>query len=77
MQTVRITFDEDLLATADRAAREQEMNRSAFVREALRVYLRQLHLQKLEEQDREGYERLPDSLDDLDAWEQVATWPEP
>jgi metal-responsive CopG/Arc/MetJ family transcriptional regulator len=73
MQTVHITFDEDLLATADRVAREQEMNRSALVRQALRAYLRQLHLQKLEQQDREGYERHPDSLDDLDTWEQVAT----
>lgn len=76
MQTVQIVLDEPLLHSADRAARQAGMNRSALVREALRAYLRQLEVREKERRDREGYRRQPDEAGDLAVWEQVAAWPD-
>ena len=76
MQTIQIVLDERLLHSADRAARQAGINRSALVREALRAYLRQLEVREKERRDREGYRRQPDDAEDLTVWEQVAAWPE-
>ena len=75
METVQVVLDQELLRAADRAARRVKVNRSALVRDALRAYLKQLHYEEKERLDREGYERHPDSEDDLAPWEQVAAWP--
>jgi metal-responsive CopG/Arc/MetJ family transcriptional regulator len=77
MQTIQVVLDSELLSAADCAAKQQQMNRSALIREALRNHLQQLHTLELEERDRQGYARHPDALDDeLGAWEGVAAWPE-
>ncbi|HUI43069.1 MAG TPA: hypothetical protein VL523_13985 [Terriglobia bacterium] len=52
------------------------MSRSALVRGALREHLRRIHVQELEAQDRRVYLRHPDDAVDVEAWEQVAAWPE-
>jgi metal-responsive CopG/Arc/MetJ family transcriptional regulator len=75
METVQIVLDKKLLQAADRAARRTKMNRSALVREALREHLLKLELRALEERDREGYLRQPQSLDELRLWEAEAVWP--
>jgi metal-responsive CopG/Arc/MetJ family transcriptional regulator len=74
MQTVQIVLDENLLALTDAAARRAELNRSALVREALRLYLRRQAVADLEARDRQGYAELPpgDVLEDFD---EVAAWP--
>ena len=64
MATIRIVLDSDLLRAADRAARRLKTNRSALFREALRAHLQRLDLEQKERQDREGYIRYPDSLDE-------------
>lgn len=76
MQTVQIVLDESLLRATDDAARRVQLNRSALVREALREYLDKLRIAELERRDRQGFERLPDAADDLDAWERAAAWPD-
>lgn len=76
MQTIQIVLDQELLQAADLAARQNQVNRSALVREALRCYLRQLRIREAEQRDRAGYERIPDTTDDLEAWEREAAWPE-
>ena len=76
METVQIVLDAELLKAADRAARQNKVNRSALVRDALREYLKKLHYGELERRDREGYERVPDTVGDLAVWEGVAAWPE-
>jgi metal-responsive CopG/Arc/MetJ family transcriptional regulator len=76
MQTVQIVLDENLLRATDDAARRIKLNRSALVREALREYLAKLRVTELEHRDRQGFERLPDTGDDLDAWERAAAWPD-
>jgi metal-responsive CopG/Arc/MetJ family transcriptional regulator len=76
MQTVQIVLDENLLRATDDAARRVKLNRSALVREALRDYLDKLRIAELESRDRQGFERLPDTGDDLDVWERAAAWPD-
>jgi metal-responsive CopG/Arc/MetJ family transcriptional regulator len=76
MSTIQVVLDEDLLRAADQAAEQVGVNRSALIRDALREYLRRLLARRLEEIDRAGYERHPDSSEDLAVWEGVAAWPE-
>ena len=74
METVQIVLDRKLLTATDRAARRLKVNRSALVREALREHLRRMEIRTLEERDREGYLRQPQS-DEEHLWETVAAWP--
>jgi metal-responsive CopG/Arc/MetJ family transcriptional regulator len=66
----------ELRRPADRAARRLKLNRSAFVRQALRAHLAALRLGQLERADREGYARHPDHAEELAVWEKVSAWPE-
>ena len=69
-----MVLDEDLLHAAARAAKRTKVNRSALVREALRGHLKKIHYQDLEQRDREGYEKQPET-GEVAAWEGVAVWP--
>ena len=76
METIQVVLDSNLLRATDRAARRAKLNRSALIRDAVRVYLKQLQIRDLEERDRRGYaSRLPKSLEASD-WESEAVWPE-
>lgn len=61
MQTVQVVMEEDLLRSADRAARRFKLNRSALIRNALREHLERLDYRGLERREREAYERIPDA----------------
>jgi metal-responsive CopG/Arc/MetJ family transcriptional regulator len=76
METIQIVLDKQLLNAADRAARKMKANRSALVREALREYLRRLEVRAKEDRDREGYAKQPQTRDEWEPWEAVASWPE-
>jgi metal-responsive CopG/Arc/MetJ family transcriptional regulator len=76
MQTVQIVLDDKLLRATDSAARRAKVNRSSLVRAALREYLGKLRIADLEHRDRQGFERIPDTADHLDAWERAAAWPD-
>jgi metal-responsive CopG/Arc/MetJ family transcriptional regulator len=76
METIQVVLDKKLLQATDKAARRTKLNRSALVREALREHLRRLEVRTLEERDREGYLRQPQSLDEVRLWEAEAVWPE-
>jgi metal-responsive CopG/Arc/MetJ family transcriptional regulator len=76
MQTVQVVLDEKLLKAADRAARRVKKNRSELMREALREHLRKLEIKAMEERDRKGYEKHPDTAEEAAAWERVEVWPE-
>jgi metal-responsive CopG/Arc/MetJ family transcriptional regulator len=73
-KTVQMTINETLLDQVDRAVDELGTNRSAFVRQALELALKQIHLQKLEEKHRAGYERLPLTADEFDIWQDEQVW---
>jgi metal-responsive CopG/Arc/MetJ family transcriptional regulator len=75
METVQIVLDKKLLTAADRAARRSRVNRSALVREALREHLRRLELRAMEDRDRAGYSKRPESSNEQQLWEAEASWP--
>ena len=75
METVQIVLDKKLLSATDRAARRSKVNRSQLVREAIRLHLRRLELSAMEERDREGYSRHPQTRDQVLPWEAEAMWP--
>jgi metal-responsive CopG/Arc/MetJ family transcriptional regulator len=69
-------LDAKLLRAADQAAKRQKVNRSALIREALEGHLKRLRFREMEEQDRRGYERHPQHVDELRDLEEVTVWPE-
>jgi len=76
MATIQVVIDDRLLRAADRMAKKQQVNRSALLREALRIYLKTEHFRELERREREAYERTPDDPSEVALWEGVAAWPE-
>lgn len=75
METIQVVLDRKLLQAADRAARRTKQNRSALIRDALRRHLRALEVRELEERDREGYAKMPETADERAVWEAEANWP--
>jgi predicted transcriptional regulator len=76
METIQVVLDKELLRATDRAARRTKRNRSALIRDALRQHLRGLRTRHMEQLDRQGYERQPDSTKESFDWEAEAAWPE-
>lgn len=76
MATIQVVIDDRLLRAADRMAKKQQVNRSALLREALRIYLKTDYFRELERREREAYERTPDDPSEVALWEGVAAWPE-
>ena len=76
VETIQVVLEGELLKAADRAARRLKVNRSAFIREAMREHLRALRTREREEADRSGYERSKETAADLAAWDRVAAWPD-
>jgi metal-responsive CopG/Arc/MetJ family transcriptional regulator len=76
MTTIQVVLDEKLLKAADVAARRANQNRSELIREALNAHLRRMEIKAMEERDRIGYAKYPDTSDDAAAWEAVEAWPE-
>lgn len=75
MATIQVVLDDALLEITDRFAKQQRVNRSVLIREALRAHLKRLRYQELEKQERVAYERQPDDLDEVARWEGVADRP--
>jgi metal-responsive CopG/Arc/MetJ family transcriptional regulator len=76
MKTVRITLDDDLVASVDRVARKLGKSRSAFTREVLREALARVRARALEEKHRAGYEGQPARRGEFSAWKPEQIWPE-
>jgi len=74
--TIQVVLDDGLLELADRVAKQQRVNRSALIREALRSHLKRLRYREMEHQEREAYEQTPDDPDEARGWERVADWPD-
>jgi metal-responsive CopG/Arc/MetJ family transcriptional regulator len=74
VETIQIVIEKELLQATDRAARRRRLNRSALVRDALRVYLRRLAVEDRERRDRAGYVSRPDS--EFAVWDRVSAWPD-
>ncbi len=68
-------LDERLLKAADHAAKRENVNRSALIRQALQEHVKWLHVRDLEERDRCGYQAKPQRKNEYRPWEDAATWP--
>lgn len=76
MKTIQMTIDEQLLVEVDRAVRDLETSRSAFLRGALQQALKQLQITAMERQHIAGYKRYPTESDEFDVWQNEQLWQE-
>ncbi len=74
MKTIRMTIDEPLLIQVDQAIQALNTTRSAFIREAILLALRQQKIRKLEQQQAEGYARHPVEPGEFDIRESEQVW---
>lgn len=58
LKKVLITVPDSLLAAVDSAAKGENVNRSEFVREAMKMYLREKKKQASFEQMKKGYQEM-------------------
>jgi metal-responsive CopG/Arc/MetJ family transcriptional regulator len=76
METIQVVLDAKLLKAADVAAKRQQVNRSALIRQALQEHLSRLRALDLEARDRRGYQARPQRIEEYRPWEETAVWPE-
>jgi len=76
MKTIQMTIDEPLLDEVDQVIQDLKTTRSAFIRSALQLALRQYAVSKLEQQHAEGYARQPVTPGEFDIWESEQAWGE-
>jgi hypothetical protein len=76
MKTIQMTIDEELLNRVDRAIETLGMPRSAFIRRALELALRELSISEMERRHIEGYQRYPILPGEFDIWESEQAWGE-
>jgi metal-responsive CopG/Arc/MetJ family transcriptional regulator len=74
MKTIQMTIDDDLLAEVDRATETLQTNRSAFIRSALQLALRQHRIEQLEHQHAAGYASTPVAPNEFDLWQAEQQW---
>lgn len=77
MKTIQMTIDEPLLVEVDRVIQARNISRSAFIRYALQIALRQLQVAEMEQKHAEGYARHPVEPGEFDVWEAEQAWGEP
>jgi metal-responsive CopG/Arc/MetJ family transcriptional regulator len=76
MKTIQMTIDEALLDEVDATSAELGMNRSAFIREALRQAMEYYRVAELERQHAAGYARHPVEPGEFDLWQDEQQWGE-
>jgi metal-responsive CopG/Arc/MetJ family transcriptional regulator len=79
VKTIQMTIDEPLLEKMDAAARRLNLARSAFIREAVEMRLRDLQEAEWDRQHRAAYEAIPlteEELVDNAAFEKIQEWGE-
>ena len=77
MKTIQMTINEPLLAEVDRVSHILEINRSASIREALRLALQRQKIIEMERQQAEGYAQHPVQPNEFITPESDQVWGEP
>ncbi len=72
MKTIRLALDSKLLRSLELASTQAKMSQSLFIEQALREYLKRLHIKEQEEQERRAYEAQPQTQEELEWAEQGA-----
>ena len=77
MQAIQVSMDEDLLQRIDQEPEVQERGRSAFIRSAIRLYLKAKRRREIDEEIRRAYEgRADEMLDEVSGLVDAQRWPE-
>jgi len=74
VKTIQMTIDEQLLADVDEATQALHTTRSAFIRTALQLALRQHEIARVERQHEQGYTLHPVKPGEFDLWEAEQFW---
>ncbi len=74
MKTIQMTIDEPLLAEVDRVTQALKINRSEFIRQALKSALQRQKILELERRHAEGYARHPVQTDEFVIPESDLAW---
>ncbi len=74
MRTIQMTLDDELVDQVDQVVKAIKTTRSAFTRDALRLALKQFQTLELEKKHRKGYEQIPVSSEEFQAWEDEQAW---
>lgn len=74
---VQISLDRDLLARIDRDPQTRKQGRSAFIRDAVELYLSIKHRRSVDQRIAEAYrEKSRELLADVEPWLGEQAWPE-
>ncbi len=74
---VQISIDRELLARIDRDPQTKKQGRSAFMRDAVELYLAMKHRRDVDRQIATAYgHKSHDLLVEVEAWAQEQAWPE-
>jgi metal-responsive CopG/Arc/MetJ family transcriptional regulator len=74
---VQISIDRELLARIDRAPQTKKQGRSAFIRDAVELYLATQHRREVDRKIATAYrDKSQDLLVDAEAWLAEQAWPE-
>jgi metal-responsive CopG/Arc/MetJ family transcriptional regulator len=76
VKTIQVVMEERLLAALDQAAKQDDVNRSALIRQSVTEMLRRRRIAALEKLDREAYARIPDDPEEHRFWSEQAVWPD-
>lgn len=76
MKTIQVTIDDALLERVDGLSDSIGMARSAFIRRALELALREFQVAALEQRQISGYQRQPVTAGEFDNWEGEQAWGE-
>jgi len=74
MKTIQMTIDDHLLIAVDQAVLTLGTNRSAFIRDALKLALHQFKIRQMELQHAAGYTHYPQDPKEIAEWETEQVW---
>ncbi len=75
MQTIRVTFGEELLEQLDQRPEVRERGRSAVLGEITAAYLKAKPSEDIAREYREGYTKYPQTDEELE-WASIQAWEE-
>jgi metal-responsive CopG/Arc/MetJ family transcriptional regulator len=73
-RNVQFSLDEDLIETVDKLAAAANLSRSAVVRDALRKWVREREVKKLEDEWIAKLREEPQDSSDAAAWADAESW---
>ncbi len=74
LRTIQVNIDESLLAEVEQALKLLDISRSAFIRNALQLAMKQHKNLLMERKHQEGYANKPVEQGEFDVWEPEQEW---